>query len=300
MPTTGQVLLDHVLTQVAIRHRNQRILAPQIAPIMGVQKERGKYPVFGLEAFEAIDALRAPGARPRQINWTLSWQDYITQSYALSDVMPDEIRDNAEGVLQIESAYVQSISEALDVGWEKRVADKVMNPALWPNGEAAAPWSDPTADPLTQIEDVLDANLLVEYNTVVMGKGAWKTFRRHPNVLAALASTERKRIDLQTAKDLTGIENWLIGGAWLNAAPRGQAAQLQRIWGDDKIWFGYVAKTPGPNEPSALYTIRDKQFEVYRERDGLAKATTFAQYYSQTEHVCCADAAYLMTGVAEE
>lgn len=297
MPTTKAVTLDHVLSQVAIRYRNQAMLAPRIAPIIPVQKERGKYPVFGLETFEAIDALRAPGARPNQINWTLSWQDYITQSYALSDVMPDEVRDNAETEVNIESAYVRGITNALDVGWEKRVATKIYDTNIWAHADAAAKWDVAEADPLTQLEDVVDANLLVEYNTIIMGKGAWKAFRRHPNVLAALASTERKRIDLATAKDLTGIENWLIGGAWLNSAPRGKNAVLQRIWPDDKIWLGYIAATPGPNELSALYTIRDKQFEVYREYDGLAKATTFAQYYSQTEHVCCASAGYVMTAV---
>ena len=298
MATVNAVTLDHVLSQVAIRYRNRAMLAPQIAPIISVKRDRGKYPVFGLETFEAIEALRAPGAEPTQINWTVSWQDYITQSYALSDVMPDEIRDNAETELNIESAYVQGITNALDVSWEKRIAAKIYDTSIWANADAAAKWTNAAADPLTQIEDVLDASDLADFNTIIMGKGAWKNFRRHPNVLAALASTERKRIDLATAKDLTGIENWLIGGAWLNSAPRGKTAVLQRIWGDDKVWIGRIAPTPGPNELSALYTIRDKQFEVYREYNGLRKATTFAQYYSQTEHVCCSKAGYLLTAVA--
>jgi len=296
MPTPRDVHVDAVLSQVANQYRNRAFLAPDLFPVVPVQKESGIYWKYGKERFEVIDSRRAPKTEARTIEWALDQDTYQTVGYALADWLSDEELANADIGLNLEATSTELVTELLYVAWEKRVAALLIDVSVFAHDTPGDLWDTDAGDPLLDIQNAVDALPFVDPNTIVMGKRTWNAFRRNPKVLAVLSGNERKTVSLATAQDLTSIPNWKIGAAYYATNKRGKTTTLARIW-DDDVWIGYIAPNPGPKELSVGYTFRNKAFQTQTEYNRRRHSTWIEVAYSQGEVITCAEAGYIWEAV---
>jgi hypothetical protein len=67
-----------------------------------VRKQSDKYFIHDAEreAFRASNDRRAPGTEANEVNFALSTDNYYAEDHALTSVIPDEERENADPAIQ--------------------------------------------------------------------------------------------------------------------------------------------------------------------------------------------------------
>ncbi|MEY4427637.1 MAG: hypothetical protein RLZZ182_326, partial [Pseudomonadota bacterium] len=90
-----------------------------------------------------------------------------------------------------------------------------------------------------QMADVLDG-LFIRPNNTVMGRRVWSYLSRHPKICAAVFKngTNQGLVTREQFAELFELPNLpIIGEGWLNTATKGQSVNMQRIWGNDLLFF---------------------------------------------------------------
>jgi hypothetical protein len=128
---------------------------------------------------------------------------------------------------------------------EKRVAELVFNAANYGVDSkivlsGTSQWSDYTnSDPSRAIPDVLD-NMFMRPTNVVMGRKVWSYLSRHPKICAAVFknATNNGLVTRAQFAELFELPNLpIVGEGWLNTAVKGQPVNMQRIWGNDALFY---------------------------------------------------------------
>lgn len=102
MPNANEVHIDAALTNLSVGYRNPAFIADLVAPVVPVRKQSDKYFIHDAarEVFRQSDDRRAPGAEANEVNFALSSDNYYAEDHALTSVIPDEERENADPVIQ--------------------------------------------------------------------------------------------------------------------------------------------------------------------------------------------------------
>ncbi|MBN9334710.1 MAG: capsid protein, partial [Devosia sp.] len=91
------------------------------------------------------------------------------------------------------------------------------------------------SDPYGVIDAAMNGTLIYRPNTMAFGRVVWNVIKRHPKLIKAVKGglTEDGAIRREQFADLFEIDpaRLLIGEGWINTAKKGQAANLQQIWG---------------------------------------------------------------------
>lgn len=227
------------LTAIAIKAPVPGMIADQVLPEFPVTSETFKW-----NEFEPHQGMTVPdttvGRRSRtpEVEFNAVERDGSTVDHGLQDSVP--ITDKAaKSDIDPEEVATEMTSQLVTLAREARVAGVVFNPALYlPNQvktyAAGAGWTDPTSDPLEDIEEAKDA-MIVDPNTLTLGVDAWRALRRHPAMIKAARSqnsTGEGRLSLDEVRELLEIETILIGKAHLNIGKPGQDPVIKRVWAD--------------------------------------------------------------------
>lgn len=255
-----------------IRFSNQDYKGDRMAPVVTVPHHTGYCPRWNRSAWFRDEAgTGSPGSSaPRagaDLDLTLA---YTCQPWKLAVPLPEEIDSNAD--VDLRANYRQFAKDKINLGRERRLATLIFTKASWDNGVTLAgtdQWSDvtnsaPLADLRTAIETVADA-IGVAPNTVLLGAGAWRSFRWHPDVDAVVGTTLTQRAEV-TLGNYLGVDPLVVGSAIYTADEEGAAeadVTYTHIWGKH-AWIGYVSRSPSPTgwSPSALYTFRCNGGEI--------------------------------------
>ena len=102
MPNVNEVHIDAALTNLSVGYRNPAFIADLVASVVPVRKQSDKYFIHDAarEVFRQSDDRRAPGAEASEVNFALSSDNYYAEDHALTSVIPDEERENADPVIQ--------------------------------------------------------------------------------------------------------------------------------------------------------------------------------------------------------
>jgi len=269
-PRTRDVHVDQILTNISIAYRNRLYIADRIFPEVRVDKQSDKYYIFPLEEWFRDEAQkRAPGGRSVGGGFPLSTESYFAEEVAYHTLLEDEVSQNADAVLRMETAKTNFVTEKILLNREIKVADVVFEDANWENSITLSgedQWDDyDNSDPIGVLEDGIDkveeeTGQLV--NTIVMGREVWRKLKHHPQLLDRLPTTGLKTATLETLRQLLQDQGEdqiqlriYVGAARKNDNARGATTQdLSPIWGKH-LWLGHVAGNPGREIPSAGYTF---------------------------------------------
>jgi len=261
-PTLSNARIDPVLTNISVQYKNPLYIAEQVFPVVRVDAKSGKYYVFPRgEWFRDEAQTRAPGAASEGGGFPLSEDNYNCEEEAYHTLLEDEVRDNADNILNIETNKTNFVTEKILLKLERRVADFCMTAANWDNSATLSgtdQWddydeSDPISDITTGMETVEDETGQ-PVNTMVMGNPVWRKLKHHPEITDRMAVTNTRVTSLQILQEITGIDNILVGRALFNNAQRGASDNFEHIWGKH-VWLGHVAQSPALDTPSAGYVF---------------------------------------------
>ncbi|CAM3350361.1 hypothetical protein [Paracidovorax anthurii] len=273
-------VVDPVLSALALGYSNAEFVGDQLLPFVEVDKEGGKIPTFGRDAFKVYNterALRAESNRivPEDIGG-------ITVSLDEHDLeYPIDYREDAEAAFPLQAHATNRVVEGIRLRHEKMVADMAQNPASYPTGNKIAlsgsdVFSDSGSDPEGVVDDAKAAvrnKVVKEPNTMVIGYRSWRALKRHPKLKAILSDTRSRLVQLADLREIFEIPNIVVGrGVYAS-----DAGTVTDMWGNTLV-LAYVpqaapskagdAPVRSAYEPSYGYTLRKKGNPVVDTRLG--------------------------------
>lgn len=237
------------LTAIAVMYRNARLIADMVLPRVPVQLPTFEYTVFPTALdFTVPNTLVGRLGKPNQV---LPQSDKVAGSvlsYGLEVPVPRRDQRIAAAMRQ---AFPQAASsqnpmdlaamlctDLLLLDREVRAAALVfaLNSYLATQRvtlSGTSQWSDTAnSNPINAILNAMD-QMLVRPNKGVIGRQAFTVVAQHPRVVSAVLGNAGTSgvVTPQALAGVLGLEEIIIGDAWVNNARLGQPATQTRTWG---------------------------------------------------------------------
>lgn len=323
MPDISSYRYDQVLTNVSVGYKNEGYIAEQIAPVIPVGKRSGVYYVFGSESFRPQQTDRAPSTRANEVDYDLVDREFSAKNHALIGKLADEERSEAPRGMNPEPGLVETVTDGVMLGREKRVADKMRNVANIPNNITLAGTDQftvtrnstdgtisSTGDPRGVLEDAMmgvRAAVGLIPNVAIIPWDITRVLRHHPGLTGQLSNNERTLVNLQVLKELLEVDEILVprvqqdtSNAFtrrVNGVDAPPLGDVSDVWGRDII-LAYRERQAQTRKPSFAYTmrVRERGFDgnVNRWREEDRHADFFEVGYTETTEIVAPYAAYII------
>lgn len=267
-------VVDPVLTTLARGYSNAQLVADALFPFATVEKEAGKIPQFGKEAFKIYNTERALRAKSNRISpeGTITI-DYVCDEHDLE--YPIDYRESEEAMLPLEEHGTTVVTEGIRLRHEKICADLAQNAANYPTGNkvtlsGTSQFTHASSDPVGVIEDAKEAvraKIGKRPNVMVIGALSFKALKNHAQLLDRIKYSMTGVVTVELMKQIFGVANIVVG----ESVYASDAGVFSDIWADNCI----LAYVPGasqsgertPYEPSFAYTLRKKGKPEIDKRD---------------------------------
>jgi len=257
--------IDVPLSNVAIDHRPQEMIADMLCPIVDVPNISGQIPIFNVADQRRIEKdYRAPGTPARRIVRNVSSDSFLCVNHALATGVNIEDLNNADPIYvqKLFNGGAQFLKGQLMLNYENRVALQVNSTSnVGSSAAVSSAWtdytnSDPLSDLNTAIDNVQDTTG-VRPNRLTFGITAWRNCRRNDNVRNLIYGTNNGGgyISREQIAQVLEVEQVLVGGAYKNTAAEGQDESLSKVW-NNNVLVSYSPQNPSIWDPSFMYGFR--------------------------------------------
>lgn len=303
-------VVDPVLSALATGYSNAAFVGDQLLPFVTLDKEGGKIPRFGKEAFTIYQTERALRAKSNRINpEDVDGIDISLDEHDLE--YPIDYREDAEAAFPLQAHATNRVVEGIRLRHEAMVASMTQNPNNYPTGNKIAlsgtsVFTHADSDPEGVVDDAKAAvrdKVVKEPNTMVIGYKSWRAMKRHPKLKAILSDTRSRLVQLADLREIFEIENIVVG----KGIYRTDAGVATDLWGGTLV-LAYVptaapaaagdAPVRSAYEPSFGYTLRKKGNPVVDTRTEDGKLEIIRNTDIFRPYMLGAEAGYLVSGAA--
>jgi len=228
------------LTGIVVAYQNAEYIADRVLPRLNplLSKQLFQYMKFDFgQAITVPDTKVGRKGEPNTVEFSGTEVEASTKDYGLDDLVPIDDINNAPKGYDPRAFAAQRLMDLVMLDREVRVAGKVFSPATYPTANKKAlagssMWSDPTSNPIADIEDAADS-MIMRPNIAVMGRKSWSKLRQHPKIVSSLSAsgTENGIANKRAVAELFELDDIIVGASWLNSAKPGQPVQRVRVWG---------------------------------------------------------------------
>ncbi len=306
MPEISQVHASMALTNISVAYKNPAFIADTLAPPVPVRKQQDKYFIVDSdrESFRSTPDHRAPGAAANEVDFALSTDSYYCNDHALTSIVPDEERANADPAIQPDIDRVEFLSEKIGLNKEIELAGLIQNTATLPGRTLSGVqmWSDTNSAPISDIEaaraDIIEACQSVP-NTLVLPYDVFVKLRTHPAILSNLQYTHSGVPTTDILAQIFDVERVLVPRAVQNTARPGQSASMAYVWGKH-AFLAYIPPRAGLKTLAFALTfswnnapgsIHGRSVETWRDDTRKGAMIRVQRYYDQK--IVCKDAIYV-------
>jgi len=297
MPEVTQVHIDVALTNVSVAYRNLAYIADILAPAVPVLKQSDKYYIYDpeRERFRATNDTRAPGARTNEVDFALSTDNYFCDDHALSSVIPDEERENADPVIQPAIDRTEFLSDKIDLNKEIALAERIIG-GTDIQGETlsgTSQWSDyDDSDPVVAVEgkkSAVQSSVQEIPNTLVLPFEVFQKVRLHPAVTERVKYSNLGVAGPSILAQIFDVERVLVPRSFKNIAARGQNPSLAYVWGKN-AFLCYIPPRPAMMRVALAYSflwtqapgsVNSRIVEVWRDHPRKSDMIRVQRYYDQ-------------------
>ncbi len=297
------------LTAIAIAYRNPTLIADRVLRRVQVAKQEFKYlrhaPGDGITIPNTMVGRRG---RPNEVEFSATEQTDSVGSYGLEFSVPYDDIENAKDPNVNYDPLARSTeftSDLVALDREQRTAAIVFNSASYAPGNVTTlsgtgQWSDPTSDPVKSVLQAMDA-MLIRPNIAVFGRAVATALQMHPKVVAAVYAGAGNAavggiVGLPALANLLGLQEIIVGEAYVNSAKPGQTVSRARLWGKHAAFlYNNPQAMPNMGVTFGLTAQWQNRFTAtWEDRDiGLRGGVRGRVGESVKELVLCSDAGYL-------
>jgi hypothetical protein len=270
-PTSSQVWVDQLLTNVSVAYSNAEFIADRLFPTLPVTNQSGILPIINQSAFFRNEAkLRAPGTKSVGTGFTVNnTNTYFCPRFSIRHEIPDEVRDNAASVYDQDRLATNLVTELIMLNREVAFATNLFTTSVWAGGTSGGDntistvWSNYSgSSPLTEVEgwrDTMQGSLGRDPNTLVIGRQVWTQLKYHPDVIDLIKYSQAVRgpIAPSSFAAMVEVDNVFVGSSIYTTSIEGTAeasVSYTRVWGKHALLL-YVPPGPAMENPAAGYTV---------------------------------------------
>ena len=259
MSKRGTIHIDAALTNYAVNYRNENFIADKVLPVIPVAKQSDKYFIFGKEAFQLYDDKRANGKESKEVvSWTVSNDNFFCDVHALSDLVSDEDRNNADAPIMPDMLTTDRLMQMIMLRREYSTASKLFNATTFAGYTTPLTgtdrWDDfANSDPIGDIEDAkgkVQGAVGFEANSMIIGVNVYRKLIQHPDLIARVKYVQKGVLTLADLKLLFQVENIYVGSALYRSTKEGQTETLSKVWGKMALVYYQPKSTPDLKVPN--------------------------------------------------
>lgn len=274
-PTPGDVHVNTPLTNISIAYLQNaaNFVATRVFPNIPVSKQSDRYYVYDRGDFNRDEMqLRAPATESSGGGYRLdNTPTYFANRFSFHKDIPDEVRANADAVLNPDREATAFVTHKALIKREKLFTDAYFKAGVWatditgvasnPSSGQALQWNDANSTPIESVRAAKRAiaeSTGFEPNKLVLGRAVYDALLDHPDIIDRLkygqtaggvANTSTS--DLAT---LFKVEEILVMNAVQNTGKEGQTNAHSFIGGKHAMLV-HAASAPGLMTPTAGYTF---------------------------------------------
>lgn len=259
-PAASDVHLDALLTNISVAYvqMQSHFIAPQVFPIVPVDKQSDKYRTYTKNDWFRDEAERRQGATESVgSGYTLSDAAYFCDKYAIHKDVDDDTRRNADPVHDLDREATEFVSQRLLLRQEIQWVTDFFAASIWGTDVTPANlWSAyATSDPLLDVEagkETILGNTGFMPNTLVLGYQVYRQLRNHPDLVDRIKYTTAQTMTVDMMARLFDVDRVLVARAVKATNVEGATGAYAFAHGKHAL-LCYSAPTPGLMTPSAGY-----------------------------------------------
>jgi hypothetical protein len=274
---TLQLSINPLESALSIGYQVPGLIGQLILPVYRVGSRTVRTPLYGMESFRLTDARRALRSEPKEIDFTVSYQDAVLEEYALQ-VPVDRRETEASATVGVDhiSRARTTAQRNVAINREKDIAALLTATGSYASGNSetvssGSGWNELTSgvsnvDPVQVVDakkEIVRGKIGMEPNAILMGQATWNAFKFNTNVVAKIpggtgADQTAKRVTEVTARELLEVDHLYIGkGVYSD-----DGSAFTDIWGDVCI-MAYINPNPTEvEEPTFGFTLARQYGEV--------------------------------------
>lgn len=276
IPSPGDVHVNTPLTNISLAYLQEpdQFIASRAFPIIPVTKQSDRYYVYNKgDFFRDEMQKRDAGTEAATSGYRLdNTPNYFADPWALKKPVPDQIRANADAVLNMDMDATYFLTQKALIRREKIWASNAFATGKWgtdvtgvssaPNSVQFLQWNDPSSTP---IEDIRAGKLVIKQNTgyqanvLVISETVWAKLQDHPDIVDRVKAGQTPggpaMVTRQAVAAILEIDEILVMGAVENTAGDGQATGTFAFIGGKAALLMHRTPRPGLMIPTAGYTF---------------------------------------------
>jgi hypothetical protein len=299
MATNDRVSRVHApayLQSFSLGFRNREMIADRVSPRIRVGKQSDKYRVFGKQGLQVHESRWAPGTVPNEIRTRWSEASYFADERKLRTSITDSERRNSDNDIDLETKATATVTDALIISRESRVASLFTTPGNYSAGQkitkaGGAEWDQAavvsTAQPLIDIMALVslvsrNAMIPVSALSVVIPEVVFTTaLWNNSAILDRIKYSNTGVVTSDLLKAALGVKEVIFAPAMTISGPDIADADVVTglgtptvLWGDT-VWVGLVNEGQNDNAPSfsrsfnwtAATNGQERRVITYRDGD---------------------------------
>ena len=275
-PTMNQVHVNRPLTNLTVGwlQSQDHFIAHRVFPNVPVQNRSDQYYVWDRGSFNMDQARkRNPATRSAYAGVGLSTATYSVDVWALSDTIPDQVRENADAAINLEQTKARVLMNKMLISKERDWASRYFTTGVWgtdvtgvsgtPSGAQVKQWNDAASTPIEDVRAaktaMLEATGLMP-NTMTISQPVMDALVDHPDIVdrikysGGVGNQNPANTSVQALTQLFEMDRILVSRANVNTAAEGTTASNNFIAGKSAL-LSYAPPAPGIMEASAGYTF---------------------------------------------
>jgi hypothetical protein len=267
-PTASDVHVNTPLTNVSIAwmQQDKDFVADKVFPGVPVPKQGDRYYVYDRSFFFRNEMKkRAPSTESEGAGWEVdNTPTYFADVYALHKDIDDQIRANADPVINMDRDATEFLSLQAKLNQEIDWASKYFTTGVWLGSSTgtditpATLWDASGGDPIGDVDvekEAVKSNTGYTPNILVLGATTYRGIKNNADVIDRIKYTQKGVITLDMLAGLFEVDKVLVCGAVQNSSAEGVAASYDFICGSNDALLVYAAPRPSLLTPSGGYTF---------------------------------------------
>jgi hypothetical protein len=263
-PTIGAVHVNAPLSNISVAYiqSQTQFVASRVFPLVPVDKQSNVYYTYTKnDWFRDEAARRAPATESAGSGYGLSTATYSCDVWAIHKDVPDQVRSNADSVLNLDRDATLFVTQRLLLRQEIQWAADYFTTSVW--GTDLTPtflWSDyansdPIGDVRVGIRTVL-VNTGFKPNKLVLGYDVFIKLVDHPDIVARVQGGSTTGMPALVNEEMLarifGLEEVIVCGAIKATNNEGAAGVYSFVQGKSAL-LCYAPPNPSLVTPSAGY-----------------------------------------------
>jgi hypothetical protein len=271
-PLRSQLHVDQLLSNVAVKYKNERFIHDKVFQMVPVKKTSDLYRTYN-KNWVIPETNRAIGGLAKEHLFEVGTSNYSLEKHALKSYIPDTAAENYD-LSSLEADVTEDLVEKIMMRKEASCA-ALFTTTAWSLGAslaAADTWLTTTGAPIGQYDTAAAAivgNSGVRPNYSIIPLDSYNALKNHATVVDRVKYTSRE-LSPAIIAPLLGVSELLIPDMYYDSGLYGASAAtgaVQSIWKADFAFLGYKPESAGMFKLASGYMFQKAKPMVKKWRE---------------------------------